>query len=200
MDSRLRSRTAERARHTKHREVGEVPCAPTIRRLSRDNLPDTMSLAYFILILVVQLCMTDHASYTRNLAAFYYGSLSRPSQDPARIGLLSTVPLNAGELLSDDVEFAKAQHHNLPSMLFSAPPCSGAVALTNRDSDIEEPPPASLPPLYATGIGGVPLASPVPDNASITKNGASSGVGVSPSVSWSALTSVVVLTLWKTVG
>ncbi|KAL4063845.1 aspartic peptidase domain-containing protein [Scleroderma citrinum] len=117
------------------------------------------------------------------LTAFYYGSLSRPSQDPPRIGFLSTVPPNAGQLLSDDVQLAKAEHLNLP--------------------DIEEPSPASLPPLYATGIGGVPLASPIPaenDNTSVIKNGASTSVSVNPRVLWTVSIGVVALTLWKTVG
>ncbi|KAG6333102.1 hypothetical protein ID866_5985 [Astraeus odoratus] len=74
------------------------------------------------------------------LASFYYGSLSRPSEDPPRIGLLSTVPSDAGELLKQVVQFAEATYHDFSHVVESAP--------------------ASLPPAYSTGIGGVPLAFP----------------------------------------
>lgn len=53
----------------------------------------------------------------RVLAAFHYGSLTRPSQNPPRIGLLSTVDLNtAGKLLCDDKHKAEREHEGYPSL------------------------------------------------------------------------------------
>jgi len=40
------------------------------------------------------------------LAAFYYGNVTYPSVDPPRIGLMSTVPDNAGELLQSAISSA----------------------------------------------------------------------------------------------
>lgn len=39
----------------------------------------------------------------RNLIAFYYGDLAHPSNDPPRIGFLSTVPTTAASALSADI-------------------------------------------------------------------------------------------------
>ena len=160
-------------------------------------------LAIFVQIFPLQLFMANRGSYTRALAAFYYGSLSRPSGDPARIGFLSTVPPNAGELLSEDVKLAKEHHHDLPSMLSQCSSFFDSTGLTNPDSDIEANAPVSLPPLYGTGIGGVPLASPIPvenDGTSGAKNGISRSARVNPRTSWGAWISAVTLTLWTTVG
>ncbi|KAJ7724307.1 aspartic peptidase domain-containing protein [Mycena maculata] len=44
------------------------------------------------------------------LAAFYYGNITYPSVDPPRIGLLSTVPSNAGTLLQGALTAAQAQN------------------------------------------------------------------------------------------
>lgn len=49
------------------------------------------------------------------LAAFHYGSLTRPSQDPPRVGLLSTVEDNAGKKLCDDKHKAEKEHQGYPS-------------------------------------------------------------------------------------
>ena len=40
------------------------------------------------------------------MVAFYYGNLTRPSQDPPRVGLLSTVPSDAGSALQEAVASA----------------------------------------------------------------------------------------------
>ena len=40
--------------------------------------------------------------------AFHYGNLTHPSQDQPRIGLLSTVPSDAAQLLQASVQFANA--------------------------------------------------------------------------------------------
>lgn len=42
------------------------------------------------------------------LVAFYYGNLTNPSQDPPRIGFLSTVPANAIAVYQSDVSDAQA--------------------------------------------------------------------------------------------
>ncbi|KAJ7445989.1 aspartic peptidase domain-containing protein [Mycena galericulata] len=44
------------------------------------------------------------------LASFYYGNITYPSVDPPRIGLLSTVPSNAGALLQDALTAAESQN------------------------------------------------------------------------------------------
>lgn len=49
------------------------------------------------------------------LAAFHYGSLIRPSQDPPRVGLLSTVDVSAGKELCDDKHQAEREHQGYPS-------------------------------------------------------------------------------------
>ena len=49
------------------------------------------------------------------LAAFHYGSLTRPSQNPPRVGLLSTVDPNAGKQLCDDKHQAEREHEGYPS-------------------------------------------------------------------------------------
>lgn len=49
------------------------------------------------------------------LAAFHYGSLTRPSQNPPRVGLLSTVNPNAGKQLCDDKHKAEQEHEGYPS-------------------------------------------------------------------------------------
>ncbi|KAF8125420.1 aspartic peptidase domain-containing protein [Boletus edulis] len=49
------------------------------------------------------------------LAAFHYGSLTHPSQNPPRVGLLSTVDLNAGKQLCDDKHKAEVRHEGYPS-------------------------------------------------------------------------------------
>ncbi|THH32199.1 hypothetical protein EUX98_g2000 [Antrodiella citrinella] len=46
------------------------------------------------------------------LIAFYYGNLTHPSQDPPRVGLLSTVPQDAGGRLQTVVQSAKAADGN----------------------------------------------------------------------------------------
>ncbi|KAF7970144.1 hypothetical protein HWV62_24920 [Athelia sp. TMB] len=49
------------------------------------------------------------------LTSFYYGNISYPSQDPARIGLLSTVPSDASAELASALASASANGGNLPA-------------------------------------------------------------------------------------
>ena len=51
------------------------------------------------------------------LAAFHYGNISYPSQDPPRIGLLSTIPSDAAKRLQDAVAAAADDGGNLPGTL-----------------------------------------------------------------------------------
>ncbi|KAF9223072.1 acid protease [Gyrodon lividus] len=123
------------------------------------------------------------------LAAFHYGSLIRPSQNPPRIGLLSTVDPNAGKQLCDDKHDAESEHADYPM--------------------IAEPAPPSLPPSRGTGMGGVPLASP----PSITESGVTSfggglrnqANGVPEDVriglgTWTGLVGLMVWAAWRTLG
>ncbi|KAI0666474.1 acid protease [Trametes maxima] len=41
-----------------------------------------------------------------NMVAFYYGNMTRPSQDPARVGFMSMVPSDAGDVLEKAVDAA----------------------------------------------------------------------------------------------
>jgi hypothetical protein len=52
--------------------------------------------------------------FYRVLASFYYGNLSYPSQDPPRIGLLSTVPSNADARMEAAAASASAHGGNFP--------------------------------------------------------------------------------------
>ncbi len=42
------------------------------------------------------------------MVAFYYGNMTHPSQDPARVGFMSMVPSNAGYALEKAVDAAIA--------------------------------------------------------------------------------------------
>ena len=56
--------------------------------------------------------------FVRTLVAFYYGNMTRPSADPPRVGLKSTVPSNAAAELkeavseSPDPDFSQAIEEN----------------------------------------------------------------------------------------
>lgn len=53
------------------------------------------------------------------MASYYFGNLSYPSRDPPRLGLLSTVPENAGDLLRAAVLAAKQANNNFPGVCHS---------------------------------------------------------------------------------
>ncbi|EMD32366.1 hypothetical protein CERSUDRAFT_161745 [Gelatoporia subvermispora B] len=72
------------------------------------------------------------------LSALYYGNLTHPSRDPPRVGLLSSVPQNAGDALRDAVAQADAEG-GFPVKSDAAP--TGTFLAT------------------MTGIGGVPQAT-----------------------------------------
>ncbi|KAH9476110.1 Cathepsin E-B [Psilocybe cubensis] len=59
------------------------------------------------------------------LSAYYYGNLTYPSQDPPKMGFLSTVPTDADQRLRDAVAAAAKADDNFPAITESAP--SGAA-------------------------------------------------------------------------
>ncbi|KAG9309609.1 aspartic peptidase domain-containing protein [Chiua virens] len=118
------------------------------------------------------------------LAAFHYGSLTHPSQNPPRVGLLSTIDPNAGKQLCDDKHVAEENHKGYPM--------------------IAEPAPASLPPPRGTGIGGVPLA-PQPSTTEsgipeLLTNGGLEEVRIGVGVWTSVLTAFVTWATWRVAG
>ncbi|KAG2114437.1 aspartic peptidase domain-containing protein [Suillus cothurnatus] len=133
------------------------------------------------------------------LTAFYYGSFTGLSQDPPRIGFLSTVPSDAGQRLEDAITAASAEQYDLPGFRRSYNPLAGTKML----------PPSSLSSPLSTGIGGVPLAipplstgteetpiaSPLPGSAQAGQaNGAREGIQVGSAASlWC---SIFTLVLW----
>ncbi|KAG1779953.1 aspartic peptidase domain-containing protein [Suillus placidus] len=93
------------------------------------------------------------------LAAFYYGSFTGLSQDPPRIGFLSTVPSDAGQRLEDAVSAASAEHYDLPGTKM-LPPSSLSSPLSTGIGGV----PLAPPPL-STGTGDIPMASSLPGSA-----------------------------------
>ncbi|KAJ7074528.1 aspartic peptidase domain-containing protein [Mycena amicta] len=73
------------------------------------------------------------------LSAYYFGNLTHPSVDPPRIGLLSTVPANASDLLQDALDEAKKENGG-------------------HDFATFDPAPTVVPQVTATGTAGVPAA------------------------------------------
>lgn len=62
--------------------------------------------------------LTPHVCISSVLAAFHYGSLTRPSQNPPRVGLLSTVEFDADKQLCDEERRAKVEHEGFASLSF----------------------------------------------------------------------------------
>ncbi|KAI0684465.1 aspartic peptidase domain-containing protein [Cytidiella melzeri] len=109
------------------------------------------------------------------LVAFHYGNLTRPSEDPPRIGLLSTVSGNSGDLLKDAVDAADVNSGNFPATSDAAP--SGTYVAT------------------ATGVGGVPQASSFPLNVTVSPESSSSGSMSRSSISTTILALCALLTV-----
>ncbi|KAF8879079.1 aspartic peptidase domain-containing protein [Gymnopilus junonius] len=65
--------------------------------------------------------------FRSNIVAFYYGNLTHPSQDPPRIGFLSTVPDNADKLIQDAIRNATLNGGNFPYAVQPAPTELAAV-------------------------------------------------------------------------
>ncbi|KAF5353671.1 hypothetical protein D9758_008648 [Tetrapyrgos nigripes] len=79
------------------------------------------------------------------LTSFHYGNISHPSQDPPRIGFLSTVPPDSDKRYLDAVE-AASDSRNFPAIF--------------------QPAPADLPPI-STNSDGVPQAIPTQTTSSL---------------------------------
>ncbi|KXN91588.1 Aspartic protease 3 [Leucoagaricus sp. SymC.cos] len=73
------------------------------------------------------------------ISAFYFGDLQYPSRDPPRVGLLSTVPQDAGEKLTDAVNIAKAGGGNFPSIAESASTGTSTRAPIALDTKVPVP-------------------------------------------------------------
>ncbi|KIP05275.1 hypothetical protein PHLGIDRAFT_30987 [Phlebiopsis gigantea 11061_1 CR5-6] len=102
------------------------------------------------------------------LAAFHYGNLTHPSQDPPRIGLLSTVPADSGARLQSAVSAAADN--------------GGAFTATSHLA------PSGTFVASTTGVGGVPQATAVPANTTTAD--------ATPVVSSAVRTPVPVVLLW----
>ncbi|PPR00690.1 hypothetical protein CVT24_000978 [Panaeolus cyanescens] len=62
------------------------------------------------------------------ISAYYFGNLTYPSQDPPKMGFLSTVPPDADQKMKDAVEAARKADHNFPAV--SDFPHSGSLVPT----------------------------------------------------------------------
>ncbi|KAH9480354.1 Pepsin A [Psilocybe cubensis] len=65
--------------------------------------------------------------FRSNIVAFHFGNLTHPSVDPPRIGILSTVPENANELLQEAIRKAQLNGGNFPNGVEHAPTASAAL-------------------------------------------------------------------------
>ena len=59
---------------------------------------------------------------SRVLSSYYFGNLTHPSKDEPRMGFLSTVPDNAGDLMKAAVAAASNANGNFPGT-YSEPLC-----------------------------------------------------------------------------
>ncbi|KAF8574345.1 acid protease [Ramaria rubella] len=115
-----------------------------------------------------------------NLVSFYFGNLTHPSQDPPRVGFMSTVQSDAATQLSSAVAAASANGGVLPTTTEAAP--------------------SSIPTL-ATTFSGVPQAEPTGASSTIDSdsgtNRSPSGASTSAAFSWTLLGVVATgLSLW----
>ena len=142
---------------------------------------------------------------SRVLAAFHYGSLTHPSLNPPRVGLLSTVDFNAGNELCDDKRYADQEHVGYPGM--SRIPIALLLSFTSFPLGlpvIAEPAPASLPPSRGTGFEGVPLAPRPTATLSgfpgLFTNGVSEGAQIGVGIWIVVLTGFVTWLTWRIAG
>jgi hypothetical protein len=92
-----------------------------------------------------------------NLVAFHYGNLTHPSVDPPRIGFLSMVPADAGNLLTQAVLEAQKNGGNFKSTIDNAPTASAAA-----DPNVTVIPSAAS--VEAAQITSVPTSSTNPQD------------------------------------
>lgn len=112
---------------------------------------------------MLMLVLVHHSA----LVAFHYGNLTRPSQDPPRVGLLSTVPADHGDRLTQAVKAAAAADGNFPGM-FVRSLLSLLVIDWHNLTATSDVAPSGTYAATATGVGGVPQASAAPPNTNGT--------------------------------
>lgn len=140
-------------------------------------------------LMIVFLCST--------LAAFYYGNLTHPSQDPPRMGLMSTLPANAGERLTQVVKEAQKADGN-----FAGQYLKYFCKLSRRSLSVfltvtSEPAPSGTFVATSTGVGGVPQATRIqPDAPSSTSESSSTQRLSLPLDSSSFLVSLMTIVLF----
>ncbi|KAF9525499.1 aspartic peptidase domain-containing protein [Crepidotus variabilis] len=78
------------------------------------------------------------APFYNNVVAFHYGNLTHPSVDPPRIGILSTVPSDATQLLQAAVTKASHNGGNFPNTV-DLPPTQSAVSLPKTTVTVSIP-------------------------------------------------------------
>ncbi|KAJ6494942.1 aspartic peptidase domain-containing protein [Mycena vulgaris] len=115
-----------------------------------------------------------------NLAAFHYGNLTHPSQDPPRIGLMSLVPANAADLLVQAVQDAAEAGGVFDSTLVVAPTAAAEaeteVTVVATSASVQaagltgtHAPAAATPTLTPGGpaptVKAAPPPSPTPSSA-----------------------------------
>jgi hypothetical protein len=72
-------------------------------------------------VLSVSLSFVERAYaffYSSTLTTYYYGNLSYPSQDPPKLGFLSTVPSDASGRMQSAASAAAKANNNFPGKSF----------------------------------------------------------------------------------
>ncbi|PIL23083.1 hypothetical protein GSI_14391 [Ganoderma sinense ZZ0214-1] len=88
-----------------------------------------------------------------NAVVFYFGNLTHPSADPPKIGLVSFVPEDVGELLQSAVSKAEGATANLPEASQAAP--TNSQAITRGASSATATSRSSPATTSASNAGGV---------------------------------------------
>ncbi|PPQ80138.1 LOW QUALITY PROTEIN: hypothetical protein CVT25_001437 [Psilocybe cyanescens] len=88
------------------------------------------------------------------LSAYYFGNLSYPTQDPPKMGFLSTVPSDADQRLRDAVKAAANADDNFPAITESAPSGTAKHVQTNSNGIAQAT--ATGEPHASNGTSGAP--------------------------------------------
>ncbi|KAI0748391.1 aspartic peptidase domain-containing protein [Daedaleopsis nitida] len=91
-----------------------------------------------------------------NMVVFYYGNLTHPWVDPPRMGFLSLVPDNAGELLQDAVKSAETAGGKFASTSQAAPTSSSLITGIPSVTVPGRVPSVASPPVNAAMFSYVP--------------------------------------------
>jgi hypothetical protein len=122
------------------------------------------------------------------LTTFYYGNLTYPSQDPPKMGFLSTVPSDASSKMQSAVSAAANANNNFPGMCFSQ--SRGLPVLFFFPVAVSEPAPTGSFVQIGANAKGVPQAT-----YQYPKSGSASHVGLTM-VSSGGL-GLALLLLWR---